>query len=132
MMFYKFSPKQTHLPNRDIELEFNTIIQTLTYAIATGESIPIQGFGDFSTIPRKARIGRNPKPANPSVCNLETLIASSQVRICVNVWMNHGSNFPPSDIFRQKKSGSRRLGRTLEKETIQNARFEFYQSSMDV
>jgi integration host factor subunit beta len=53
--------KQAHLLQKDVELAVNTIIDVLINAVATGERIEIRGFGGFSTIPRKARIGRNPK-----------------------------------------------------------------------
>ncbi len=53
--------KQAHLLQKDVELAVNTIIDVLTTAVAHGERIEIRGFGGFSTIPRKARIGRNPK-----------------------------------------------------------------------
>jgi integration host factor subunit beta len=53
--------KQSTLPQKDLELAVNTLITVLTSALATGESIEIRGFGRFSTIPRTARISRNPK-----------------------------------------------------------------------
>ncbi|WP_347990180.1 integration host factor subunit beta [Methylomonas sp. AM2-LC] len=57
--------KQAHLLQKDVELAVNTIIDVLTTAVATGDRIEIRGFGGFSTIPRKARIGRNPKTGEP-------------------------------------------------------------------
>lgn len=53
--------KQATLLQEDVELAVNTIIEVLITAVATGERIEIRGFGGFSTIPRQARIGRNPK-----------------------------------------------------------------------
>ena len=53
--------KQATLLQEDVELAVNTIIEVLTTAVATGERIESRGFGGFSTIPRQARIGRNPK-----------------------------------------------------------------------
>lgn len=53
--------KQATLLQEDVGLAVNTIIEVLTTAVATGERIEIRGFGGFSTIPRQARIGRNPK-----------------------------------------------------------------------
>ena len=49
------------MPQKDAELAVNKIIDVLTTAVANGERIEIRGFGGFSTIPRKARIVRNPK-----------------------------------------------------------------------
>jgi integration host factor subunit beta len=46
----------------------------LTTAVANGERIEIRGFGGFSTIHRKARIGRNPKTGESvSVPNRHTV-----------------------------------------------------------
>ena len=53
--------KQASLLPEDVELAVNTIIEVLISTVATGERIEIRGFGGFSTIPRQARIGRNPK-----------------------------------------------------------------------
>jgi integration host factor subunit beta len=57
--------KQAHLLQKDVELAVNTIIEVLITAVAHGERIEIRGFGGFSTIPHKARIGRNPKTGEP-------------------------------------------------------------------
>jgi integration host factor subunit beta len=53
--------KQASLLPEDVELAVNTIIEVLISTVATGERIEIRGFGGFSTIPRQARMGRNPK-----------------------------------------------------------------------
>jgi integration host factor subunit beta len=53
--------KQATLLPEDVELAVNTIIEVLNSTVATGERIEIRGFGGFSTIPRQARMGRNPK-----------------------------------------------------------------------
>jgi integration host factor subunit beta len=53
--------KHSTLLQVDVELAVNTIIDVLSTAVAQGERIEIRGFGGFSTIPRKARIARNPK-----------------------------------------------------------------------
>lgn len=59
--------KQPHLLQKDVDLAVNNIIEILTTAVANGERIEIRGFGGFSTVPRQARIGRNPKTGE-SVC----------------------------------------------------------------
>ena len=55
------SLKLPHLMQRDVELAINVIIDAMIHHLARGERIEIRGFGGFSTIPRKARMGRNPK-----------------------------------------------------------------------
>ena len=56
---------QPRLLLKDVDLAVNTIIQSLVDAIATSERVEIRGFGGFSTIPRKALMGRNPKTGEP-------------------------------------------------------------------
>lgn len=53
--------KQTQLPQKDVEIAVNQIIESMTQTLASGERIEIRGFGSFSLHHRKARIGRNPK-----------------------------------------------------------------------
>jgi integration host factor subunit beta len=53
--------KQPHLSENDINLAVNNIIQSLTNAVSTGGRVEIRGFGGFSSVPRQARMGRNPK-----------------------------------------------------------------------
>ena len=53
--------KQPHLPQKDVELAINNILDVLTTTIADGGRIEIRGFGGFSTVHRDARMGRNPK-----------------------------------------------------------------------
>ena len=48
--------------NRDLtQLVINNIFDTMTEALANGESIEIRGFGSFSVRYYKGREGRNPK-----------------------------------------------------------------------
>ncbi len=53
--------KQSCLQQHDVELAVNNIVEILTTALSNGERIEVRDFGSFSTVPRKARIGRNPK-----------------------------------------------------------------------
>ena len=57
--------KQPHLQPKDVELAINNVIDTLIDSIANAERIEIRGFGGFTTVPRKARMGRNPKTGEP-------------------------------------------------------------------
>jgi integration host factor subunit beta len=45
----------------DTKLAVSILIDAITGAMARGERAEIRGFGSFSTILRKPRIGRNPK-----------------------------------------------------------------------
>jgi integration host factor subunit beta len=53
--------KQPHTPPKDIELAVDTLVKILTDAIAGGTHVEIRGFCSFSTLPRRARNGRNPR-----------------------------------------------------------------------
>ena len=55
------SSKQAHLQHKDVELAINHIIDVLIHSVVQGERIEIRGFGGFSTVLHKARMGRNPK-----------------------------------------------------------------------
>ena len=50
-----------NIPIREAASITNTIIETMSDALARGESIEIRGFGSFSVNYRPARKGRNPK-----------------------------------------------------------------------
>ena len=50
-----------NIPLREAASITNTIIETMSDALARGESIEIRGFGSFSLHYRPARNGRNPK-----------------------------------------------------------------------
>lgn len=53
--------KQPHLPQKDVELAVNIIIDAMTATLVDGDRIEIRGFGAFSIVNYSARIGRNPK-----------------------------------------------------------------------
>jgi integration host factor subunit beta len=55
------SKDQDQLPQKDIQLTVNTIINTMIKTLTKGERIEIRGFGSFSLRYRKPRMGRNPK-----------------------------------------------------------------------
>lgn len=53
--------KQTHLPQKDVEIAVNQILESMVDALAQDNRIEIRGFGSFCLHHRKARLGRNPK-----------------------------------------------------------------------
>jgi len=53
--------KQPHLLPKDIDLAVNNIIDTMIATLVNGNRIEVRGFGAFSTVDRKACLGRNPK-----------------------------------------------------------------------
>ena len=46
---------------KDAEVIVNTIFDSMTEALASGNRIEIRGFGSFHLRERKSRVGRNPK-----------------------------------------------------------------------
>ena len=50
---------------KDIKKILEIIFHELTEALCRGDNIEIRGFGTFKTTVKKARIGRNPKNAEP-------------------------------------------------------------------
>lgn len=53
--------EKAELPLRDASAITNTILETMSDALAQGESIEIRGFGSFIVKEYKAYNGRNPK-----------------------------------------------------------------------
>ncbi len=50
-----------HISKKDTETVVNTIFDSMTEALKTGDRIEIRGFGSFQVKIREAREGRNPK-----------------------------------------------------------------------
>ena len=57
----KLVERNPHLYQRDVENILNTILGTITEALAKEERVELRGFGAFSVKRRDARIGRNPR-----------------------------------------------------------------------
>jgi integration host factor subunit beta len=53
--------KNPHLYQRDVENIVNSILNTITAALARGDRVELRGFGAFSVKDRPARTGRNPR-----------------------------------------------------------------------
>ena len=54
-----------HLYHRDVELIVNTVLDTISKALAEGDRVELRGFGAFSVKERGARQGRNPRTGEP-------------------------------------------------------------------
>lgn len=52
---------QTGLSKAQAQIAVETILDTMTDAIARGERIELRGFGVFDIRPRKTGVGRNPR-----------------------------------------------------------------------
>ncbi len=53
--------KAAHVSHRDMETIVNTIFDSMTNALSSGNRIELRGFGTFEVRVREPRQGRNPK-----------------------------------------------------------------------
>lgn len=53
--------KEAEISKKAAEVALNTFMAAVTKALKKGDSVVLTGFGTFSTMKRKARIGRNPQ-----------------------------------------------------------------------
>ena len=57
----RIAAENPHLYHRDVEKIVNTILDTITTALARGDRVELRGFGVFAVKTRDARTGRNPR-----------------------------------------------------------------------
>jgi len=57
----RVAARKEHVSKKDTELVVNTIFDSMTEALRSGDRIEIRGFGSFQVKVREAREGRNPK-----------------------------------------------------------------------
>ena len=57
----RIAAENPHLYQRDVEKIVNTILDTITTALAQGDRVELRGFGMFRVKRRDARTGRNPR-----------------------------------------------------------------------
>jgi integration host factor subunit beta len=57
----RIAAENPHLYQRDVEIIVNTILDTVTAALARGDRVELRDFGVFAVKTRGARAGRNPR-----------------------------------------------------------------------
>src|SRR5215218_6370120 len=57
----RIAEQNPHLYQRDVEIVVNTILGTITAALARGDRVELRGFGMFTAKRRNARTGRDPR-----------------------------------------------------------------------
>ena len=57
--------RQDTLSREDVDAAVRIILRRMSDALSGGERIEIRGFGSFTSVPRPARIGRNPQTGEP-------------------------------------------------------------------
>ena len=57
----RLAEENPHLYQRDVEIIVNTILNTITAALARGDRVELRDFGVFEVKMREARTGRNPR-----------------------------------------------------------------------
>jgi len=60
-LIISLAKRQSQLPDTDIEMAVNTMLQYMSEVLAEGKRIEIRGFGVLHTRYHPPRIGRNPK-----------------------------------------------------------------------
>ena len=60
-LIYSMTTNDATLTLKAAESALNAFTESVNKAMARGEKVRISGFGTFSVIKRKARMGRNPK-----------------------------------------------------------------------
>ena len=60
-LIQKIAEENPHLYQRDVEKIVNTVFESVTEALASGDRVELRGFGAFSVKQRDARVGRNPR-----------------------------------------------------------------------
>ena len=71
-----------NVPHREAAAITNTVIETMTEALAKGESIEIRGFGSFVIKKYESYEGRNPKTGKKFRFNLKDFLSSRLARNC--------------------------------------------------
>jgi len=61
----RLAARHSQLAARDTDDAVNTLLATMTRALARGHRVELRGFGSFSLSERKPRTGRNPKTGEP-------------------------------------------------------------------
>ncbi len=75
------------LSKKDIEAAVNAVINTITDALAEGDTVKIVGFGNFEVKTRAARQGRNPSTNEPieiPACKAPVFKAAKALKDAVN------------------------------------------------
>ena len=57
----KIAERNPHLYQKDVENIVNSILTSISNALAKGDRVELRGFGAFSVKNRGARVGRNPR-----------------------------------------------------------------------
>lgn len=75
------------LSRKDTEVIVDTIMESMTAALAAGEKIELRGFGSFKVKERTARVGRNPRTGvKVNISHKRTLLfkPAKELRILVD------------------------------------------------
>ncbi len=75
------------LSKKDTEAAVNAVINTITDALAEGDTVKIVGFGNFEVKTRAARQGRNPSTNEPieiPACKAPVFKAAKALKDAVN------------------------------------------------
>ncbi len=64
-LILKITNKNSFLYQKDVNKIVDTLFNSITKALKSGDRVELRGFGTFTSKLRNARIGRNPKTGEP-------------------------------------------------------------------
>ncbi len=86
----RIAEQNPHLYERDVEIIVNTILSTITAALARGDRVELRGFGMFTVKRRDARTGRNPRNGE-RVAVSEKVVPAFKTGWEMHRWLNPSS-----------------------------------------
>ena len=110
----RLAERNPRLVARDADEAVNTMLDTMTEALSTGQRIEIRGFGSFALNYRPPRVGRNPKSGDRVQVPASTSLISRQVKNCGSALTARGD---------QLQLGWERRGRRVASACIKGSRF---------
>ena len=82
----KISEKKTNLTRKQVEVVVNTVLDGIKDALSREDKVEIRGFGSFRIRHRRAKEGRNPRPARRCPSRRRRCRSSRQARKCARWW----------------------------------------------
>ena len=79
--------KSADLNNKQAEAALNAFTNSVTKALASGDKVPLIGFGTFDVKERAARTGRNPRTGESidiAACKIPSFKAGNVLKEAVN------------------------------------------------
>ncbi|MGC8501190.1 MAG: HU family DNA-binding protein [Leptospirillia bacterium] len=82
-----------NLPRKTVREALDFVIEEITNAVLTGESVKLTGFGTFEVRKREDRLGRNPKTGEPLLIKSHSVVVFRPTR---HFWGEEETETPAS------------------------------------